>query len=62
MKDDNFWKRQTREHRLLNHLPMNHRKYIIERFQILQQGEGLRDYLQDYLQKNLLNIKAEGYS
>lgn len=42
MKDDNFWKRQTREHRLLNHLPMNHRKYIIERFQILQQGEGLK--------------------
>lgn len=42
MKDDAFWKRQTKEHKLLNHLPMNHRKHIIERFQILQPGEGLK--------------------
>lgn len=42
MKDDEFWKRTTKEHKLLNHLPMNHRKHIIERFQILQQGEGLK--------------------
>lgn len=42
MQDDNFWKRETKDHHLLNHLPMNHRSYIIERFHILQQGEGLK--------------------
>ena len=42
MKDDDFWKRKTHDHRLLNHLPMNHRKNIIERFTILKQGEGLK--------------------
>lgn len=43
MKDDNFWKRNTLENKLINHLPMNHRKHIIERFSILRQGEGLKD-------------------
>lgn len=42
MKNDSFWKRKTKEHKLLNHLPMNHRAYIIERFHILKQGEGLK--------------------
>lgn len=42
MKDDTFWKRTTKEKKLLNHLPMNHRSYIIERFKILKQGEGLK--------------------
>lgn len=42
MKNDEFWKRTTKEHKILNHLPMNHRKHIIERFQILKQGEGLK--------------------
>ena len=42
MKDDGFWKRKTNEHKILNHLPMNHRKNIIERFSILHQGEGLK--------------------
>lgn len=42
MKNDEFWHRTTLERKLLNHLPMNHRKHIIERFQILQQGEGLK--------------------
>jgi DNA (cytosine-5)-methyltransferase 1 len=43
MKDDNFWKRTTENPNLINHLPMNHRKHIIERFSILRQGEGLRE-------------------
>ncbi len=43
MKNDDFWKRKTIEKKLLNHLPMNHRKYIIERFSILRQGEGLKE-------------------
>lgn len=42
MQDDRFWRRETKEHKLLNHLPMNHRAYIIERFHILRQGEGLK--------------------
>lgn len=42
MQDDYFWRRETKEHKLLNHLPMNHRAYIIERFHILRQGEGLK--------------------
>lgn len=42
MQDDRFWRRKTKEHKLLNHLPMNHRAYIIERFHILRQGEGLK--------------------
>lgn len=42
MKNDAFWQRKTKEQKLLNHLPMNHRAYIIERFHILKQGEGLK--------------------
>lgn len=42
MKNDTFWKRETKEKKLMNHLPMNHRKHIIKRFGILQQGEGLK--------------------
>lgn len=42
MRNDAFWRRETREEKLLNHLPMNHRAYIIERFHILQQGESLK--------------------
>ena len=42
MQDDAFWRRETTEHKLLNHLPMNHRAHIIERFHILKQGEGLK--------------------
>lgn len=42
MKDDKFWRRTTTQNKLLNHLPMNHRKNIIERFKILRQGEGLK--------------------
>lgn len=43
MKNDDFWKRKTEKNELINHLPMNHRKHIIERFSILRQGEGLRE-------------------
>lgn len=43
MKNDEFWHRTTINNVLLNHLPMNHRRHIIERFGILRQGEGLKD-------------------
>lgn len=42
MQNDAFWHRETKERKLLNHMPMNHRAYIIERFHILQQGESLK--------------------
>ena len=42
MRNDNFWKRTTIQNKLLNHFPMNHRKNVIERFEILKQGEGLK--------------------
>lgn len=43
MKNDDFWRRTTEPQNLMNHLPMNHRRHIIERFTILRQGEGLRE-------------------
>ena len=42
MQDNRFWRRETKERKLLNHLPMNHRAYVIERFHILRQGESLK--------------------
>ena len=46
MRNDEFWKRTTVKNQLLNHLPMNHRKNVIERFKILKQGEGLKGLFQ----------------
>lgn len=43
MKNDAFWQRTTLNNNLMNHLPMNHRRHIIERFGILRQGEGLKE-------------------
>lgn len=48
MKNDSFWKRTTSEYKLINHLPMNHRKHVIERFSLLEQGEGLRELFEKY--------------
>lgn len=48
MKNDKFWRRKTKTKELLNHLPMNHRKYIIKRFAILRQGEGLRELFERF--------------
>lgn len=53
MKSDSFWKRQTTQKMLLNHLPMNHRKHIIERFHILRQGEGLKELFARFSQEEL---------
>lgn len=53
MKNDQFWKRKTVEKKLLNHLPMNHRKYIIERFSILRQGEGLKELFERFSPEDL---------
>ncbi len=58
MQNDVFWNRHTKEHKLLNHLPMNHRKYIIERFQILQQGEGLKGLFSRLTPKELAEYQS----
>lgn len=62
MKNDRFWNRKTKEKKLYNHLPMNHRSNIIERFKILRQGEGLKglferltpDELEEYQEKKIV--------
>jgi len=58
MKNDRFWKRRSEKKILLNHLPMNHRKYIIERFHILQQGEGLKGLFSRLDSKTLAAYQA----
>lgn len=57
MKNDFFWKRRTEEVRLLNHLPMNHRKHILERFSILKQGEGLRELFGRFSEEELEELQ-----
>lgn len=57
MKNDSFWKRTTTEYKLLNHLPMNHRKHIIERFSILKQGEGLRELFARFQGEELAELQ-----
>ena len=58
MQDDRFWKRTTKERKLLNHLPMNHRKHIIERFGLLQQGEGLKGIFARLGEEELSELQA----
>lgn len=57
MKNDAFWRRTTLNNILLNHLPMNHRRYIIERFEILRQGEGLKDLFARFQGEELAELQ-----
>jgi len=57
MQNDDFWRRRTKNHKLLNHLPMNHRAYIIERFHLLRQGEGLKGLFARLDPKELENLQ-----
>lgn len=59
MKNDRFWRRNTTQKKLLNHLPMNHRKNIIERFRILQQGEGLKGLFERLSPEEIENYQKE---
>lgn len=43
MKNDTFWKREGSNNTLSYQVPMKHRAYTIERFSLLNQGEGLKD-------------------
>ena len=59
MKNDEFWKRTTKENKLINHFPMNHRKHIIERFGILRQGEGLRELFMRFQDEELAELQEK---
>jgi DNA (cytosine-5)-methyltransferase 1 len=58
MRNDVFWRRTTTEPYLINHLPMNHRKHIIERFTLLRQGEGLRELFNRFQGEELKAFQA----
>ena len=48
MRSDEFWHRETQSKGLTYHMPMKHRACTIERFSLLQQGEGLKDLFDRY--------------
>ena len=48
MKDDSFWKREGFSKDLSYQMPMKHRKYTLERFGLLNQGESLKDLFEKY--------------
>lgn len=58
MRDDSFWKRESQNQGLLNHLPMNHRAHILERFHILRQGEGLKGLFARLSEEELKELQA----
>lgn len=48
MRDDAFWKRDTKSKGLTYHMPMKHRACTIERFGLLKPGESLKDLFDRY--------------
>ena len=48
MRDDAFWKRETKSKGLTYHMPMKHRACTIERFGLLNPGESLKDLFDRY--------------
>lgn len=48
MRDDEFWRRETKTKGLTYHMPMKHRACTIERFGLLNPGEGLKDLFDRY--------------
>lgn len=51
MRDDGFWKRETKTKGLTYHKPMKHRACTIERFSLLNPGESLKDLFDRYTGK-----------
>ena len=50
MKNDEFWKRTTKEDgKVTNHMTMKHRACTIERFSLLKPGESLKDLFDRYV-------------
>lgn len=59
MKDDQFWKRTTKEEgKVINHMPMKHRACTLERFSLLKQGESLKDLFDRYEGKEREELQA----
>ena len=59
MKDDQFWKRTTKEEgKVTNHVPMKHRACTLERFSLLKQGESLKDLFDRYEGKEREELQA----
>ena len=49
LKDDNFWKRENKNpNEVTYHMPMKHRESTIKRFELLKQGESLKDLFEKY--------------
>lgn len=49
MRDDAFWDREAMTSQdILNHMPMKHRSYTLQRFALLNQGESLKNLFDRY--------------
>lgn len=60
MKNDDFWKREsTKRNEVLQHFPMKHRGYTIERFSLLKQGESLKNLFERYTGENRENLQKK---
>lgn len=48
MRDDAFWRRETKTEGITYHMPMKHRACTIERFGLLNPGESLKELFERY--------------
>ncbi len=58
MRDDTFWKRETKTKGLTYHKPMKHRACTIERFGLLNPGESLKDLFDRYTGEERETLQA----
>lgn len=58
MRDDVFWKRKTKSKGLTYHMPMKHRACTIERFELLNPGESLKDLFDRYTGEERERLQA----
>ena len=58
LKDDNFWNRQQQDS-LTYHMPMNHRECTIKRFELLKQGESLKNLFDRYSGHELVKLQEQ---
>jgi len=60
MKNDSFWKRQgVGSDRLTYHMPMKHRACTLKRFDLLNQGESLKDLFERYTGEERKELQKE---
>ena len=58
LKDDKFWNREKSD-KLTYHMPMNHREATIKRFEMLKQGESLKNLFEKYSGKELEQLQTQ---